>query len=184
MTLAQKLKNEPFTGTKEVPDPSQASRPEVEPEIYSFPGVGMSKNAPTIKQLKIACRHVAELRAAGMTENLAIRNLELISDCYAKFRILGNVNVDYADHYKLWSKAARGAKVAHPKWAYGRYLRVEHGTPRRQFARDVLEAFKNKQLSKKWMDIFCDKKWRVAVITHEEDKNLLEVQKRGGPQQK
>jgi len=44
----------------------------------------MSKNAITIEQLNTACRHVIELMDAGMTENLAIRNLELFANVYAK----------------------------------------------------------------------------------------------------
>ena len=50
----------------------------------------MSKNRPTIEQVKIACRHVDELMAAGVTENLAIRTLELFSDVYAKCHNGGN----------------------------------------------------------------------------------------------
>lgn len=132
----------------------------------------MSKNAPTIKQIKIACRHVVELMNAGMTENLAIRHLELFSNGYAKYRLVGNANPDHVDQFILWSKTARKAKTAHPKRPVGQYLRVEHGTPRRQFARYVLNAFKKRKLTKQWLDKLCDKKWKIAVITHEEDKRL------------
>jgi hypothetical protein len=44
----------------------------------------VSKNIPTIEHLSIACRHVQELMAAGVTENFAIRTLELFTDVYAK----------------------------------------------------------------------------------------------------
>jgi len=135
----------------------------------------MSKNVPTIKQLRIASRHVIELMQAGMTENLAIRNLELYANGYAKYRIVGNANPDHVNQYKMWSKAARAALAAYPKRQVGGYLRVEHGTPRRQFARWVLKAFKERKLTKEWMDKICDKKWKVAVITHEEDKRLSKL---------
>jgi UDP-N-acetylmuramate-alanine ligase len=65
---------------------------------------------------------------------------------HAKYRIVGNTNVDHADQYTYWSKAARKAKTTKHKQAYGQYLRVEHGTPRRQFARDVLKPSKSKTI--------------------------------------
>jgi hypothetical protein len=132
----------------------------------------MSKNAITIEQLKILCRHVKELRDAGMTENLAIRLLELSANVYAKFRRVGRASPDHADEYKLWSKAALKAKRANPRMPYGAYLRVEHGTPRRQFARLVLEGFDHGNLTEAWLNKLCDKRWKVAVITHEEDRRL------------
>jgi hypothetical protein len=57
---------------------------------------------------------------------------------------------------------------------YGQYLRVEHGTPRRHFARLVLDAFKKRKLTRTWMNRHCDKRWKAAVITHAEDKRLSE----------
>jgi hypothetical protein len=131
----------------------------------------MSKNAPTMEQLKIACRHVLELIDAGMTENLAIRSLEIYANVYAKYRVLGAATPDHADQYELWSKAARKAKAANPNRPYGQYLRVEHGT-RRHFARLVLNAFKKRKLAEAWMNRHCDKRWKVAVITHAEDERL------------
>ncbi len=134
----------------------------------------MSKNAPTIEQLNIACRHVLELTDAGMTENLAIRSLEIYANVYAKYRVLGAASPDHAEEYEHWSKAARKAKAANPDRPYGQYLRVEHGTPRRHFARLVLDVFKKQKLTKTWMNRHCDKRWKVAVITHAEDKRLSE----------
>ena len=134
----------------------------------------MSKNAPTIEQLNIACRHVHELMDAGMTENLAIRSVEIYANVYAKYRVLGAASPDHADEYEHWSKAARKAKAANPNRPYGQYLRVEHGTPRRHFARLVLDAFKTQKLTKAWMNRHCDEPWKVAVITHAEDKRLSE----------
>jgi len=135
----------------------------------------MSKNAVTLKQIEIACQHVEELLASGVTENLAIRTLELFTNSYAKFRILKSVSPDHASQYKLWSRAARAAKAAHPKKALGKYLRVEHGTPRRQFARLVLTRFRQGKLTERWMNTLCNKRWEVAVITLEEDARLSRV---------
>ena len=132
----------------------------------------MSKNAPTVDQIKIACRHVTELLTAGVTANTAIRTLERMADVYCKFRVKGYVSPHHADEYELWSKAAREAKAANPKKQYGQYLRVEHGTPKRAFAHELLAAFNAGILTKEWIDEFCDRKWKVAVITHEEDKRL------------
>ncbi|MBI3020103.1 MAG: hypothetical protein HYY60_02155 [Parcubacteria group bacterium] len=112
----------------------------------------MSKNTLTVGQLKILCRHVNELFDAGFTENIAIRLLELGANIYAKDLLMGTTNPDHADQFERWSKAALKEKKAHPKWKYGRYLRVEHGTPRRQFARLVLKAFERRKLTKSWMD--------------------------------
>lgn len=132
----------------------------------------MSKNMLTIKQLKILCRHVNELLGAYFTENLAVRLLELGANNYAKYKLLGTTAPDHADQFEMWSKAARKAKKTHPKWKYSRYLRVEHGTPRRQFARLVLNAFRHGKLTQSWMNNLCGTKWKVAVITHEEDARL------------
>lgn len=113
-----------------------------------------------------------ELLHAGFTENIAIRLLEIGANIYAKNLIMGTTNPDHADQFSLWSKAARKAKKENPKLKYGQYLRIEHGTPRRGFARLVLEAFRHRKLTKPWMDKHCTGKWRVAVITHVEDARL------------
>lgn len=140
-----------------------------------LPGLAMSKNAVTLEQVEIACRHVEELLASGVTENLAIRTLELFTNSYAKFRAMKSVNPDHVSQYKLWSRAARAAKAAHPNKAPGKYLRVEHGTPRRQFAKLVLNRFRQRKLTERWMNALCDKRWEVAVITLEEDARLSRV---------
>ena len=132
----------------------------------------MSKNTITIKQLKILCRHVKELRNAGFTENIAIRLLELGADIYAKDRLMGTTNPNHADQFERWSKAALKAKKVNPELKYGSYLRIEHGSPRRGFARLVIDAFRHRTVTKPWMDKLCDRKWKVAVITLDEDKRL------------
>lgn len=138
-------------------------------------GNEVSKNAVTLEQIEVACRHVLELMEAGMTENFAIRNLELFANMYAKFRLIGNTSPDRADQFDLWSKAALDARNENRGHAFGQYLRVEHGTPRRQFARLILEAWETGELDQAWLDELCDTRWKVAVITHEEDKRLNTV---------
>jgi hypothetical protein len=107
----------------------------------------MSKNALTIEQMSLACKHVFELIDAGMSENLAIRSLEIYAKVYAKCRVLGEATPDHADQYDHWSKAVRKAK-AEPDRPYGQYLRVEHGTPRRHCARLVLDVLQKAEVNK------------------------------------
>lgn len=132
----------------------------------------ISKNQPTIKQLQVACRHVDELMAVNVTENHAIRTLELFTDVYAKLLNGGSATPHHVDQVKLWSIAARKWRRLHPKTKPGRYLRVEHGTPRRGFARKVLEIYRRGTLSRKTMDKLVRKYWKLAVITSNEDKRL------------
>jgi transposase InsO family protein len=69
-----------------------------------------SKNKLTTDHLKIACRHVRELRAAGVTENLAIRSLEQFADFYAKMHGGGSATPHHVRQVprQQWSVAARG----------------------------------------------------------------------------
>jgi hypothetical protein len=80
------------------------------------------RNAPSIEQLKMLCRHVVESMESGMSENWAIRLLEQVANMYAKYRVFGYVAVDSADQYTQWSKAALAA---------GRHLRVLSGVRQR-----------------------------------------------------
>jgi hypothetical protein len=119
-----------------------------------------------------------ELKKSKMSDNFAIRHLEFLANNYAKHNALGRLSPDHADEYKLWSKAALKAKRANPNRKYGEYLRVEHGTPRRRFAKMVYDTFQEGALNQKWMDKHCRALWRVAVITHEEDRRLNKLKKR------
>jgi hypothetical protein len=49
---------------------------------------------------------------------------------------------------------------------------VEHGTPRRSFARKVLDLYQNNKLSVTAMDRLLERQYGVAVITIEEDRLL------------
>lgn len=134
----------------------------------------MSKNKPTIRQLQLACRHINEQIAAGMSLNHAIRLLELIADVYAMTHEDGKANVWHPKRVPSdrWSIAARREHRAKPNVPTGTYLRVEHGTPRRQFAGFVRELHKRRRLNAPNMARLIKRYWKMAVITHEEDRRL------------
>jgi hypothetical protein len=93
----------------------------------------MSKNALTVDHLRLACRHVEEMIAADVTENFAIRTLELFADVYAK-RHMGGKGQNSPHHVAqvgLWSVAALELREAKPLARPIEHFRVEHGTPRR-----------------------------------------------------
>jgi hypothetical protein len=135
----------------------------------------MSKNAITIDQLKLACRHVDEMKAAGVTENLAIRTLELFADVYAKLHVVGNTSPHHVNQVKLWSIKARGLRNAIPDAKPKDYFRVEHGTPRRGFARKLLGLYQKKELTEATMLELVERDYRLAVITLEEDQHLNRI---------
>lgn len=134
-----------------------------------------SKNEVAINHLKLACRHVKEMMNEGITENHAIRILELLTDVYAKLYMGGNASPHHVSQVKLWSKAAKEIKKLHSKAKPQNYFRVEHGTPRREFSRMVLRFYMEKKLNKKTMDHLSKKYWKLAVITLEEDKKLNKI---------
>jgi hypothetical protein len=133
-----------------------------------------SKNQPTIDHLKLACRHIDEMMEAGITENIAIRTLELLSDVYAKLHQGGAATPHHADQVKLWSVAARKMRTANKKAnaKAGTYLRVEHGTPRRVFARKIMVLHHASKLNTRTMNNLVRRYWKLAVITLEEDARL------------
>jgi len=134
-----------------------------------------SKNAITINQLKLACRHVEEMIAAGVTENLAIRTLELFADVYAKFRVVGNTSPHHVSHVKLWSIKAKKVREGMPDAKPKHYFRVEHGTPRRAFARNVMALYHRGELDEATMSDTVQRDYRLAVITVQEDEKLNKV---------
>ena len=137
-------------------------------------GKAMSINALTIQQLSILCRHVEELLAAGVSFNLAIRTLEIAVDAAAKNMILGNTSPHSARQVpqNQWSVAAKNAYAADPTRPAREYLRVEHGTPRRAFAKLVLESARAGTFNGETFETLVRKRWKVAVITLEEDGRL------------
>lgn len=138
----------------------------------------VSKNNTTIPQLKLACRHIKEMMALDMTENHAIRLLELIADVYAKVACGGRAKVWYVDDVPRiqWSLAALRWRKAHPRKRAGTNLRVEHGTPRRIFAKKVFDLCNARRLTTSTMNRLVKKCWRIAVVTHEEDRRISRKQ--------
>lgn len=132
----------------------------------------MSKNAITIDQLNLACRHFEEMIAAGVTENLAIRTLEIFADVYAKLHVVGNASPNHVDQFKLWSIKARTLRNAMPDAKPKDYFVVEHGTPRRSFAREVLGLYQKNKLNTKRMVKLVERYYKCAVITLEENQHL------------
>jgi hypothetical protein len=134
-----------------------------------------SKNSITIDHLSLACRHFHELCDAGMTVNMSIRTLELFADVYAKVHSGGSANPHHVSQVALWSIEAKRIRDrifdAQPRL----YFRVEHGTPRREFALRVLRLHDSGKLTKRTMATLVKKSWRLAVITIEEDSSLNKV---------
>lgn len=131
-----------------------------------------SKNDITLEQLALACRHVREMMAVGVTENLAIRTLELFADVYAKLLTGGSATPHHVDQVPRWSLAALATRAADPgAKAQGRLI-VEHGTPKRQFARLVLDLYDRDLLDEGNMRRLVEARWKLAVITVEEDRRL------------
>lgn len=132
----------------------------------------MSKNRITIEQLALACKHVDEMMSLGVSENLAIRTLEIFADVYANMAHGGSAVPHAADRVQLWSIEAKKLKDQHPNDPRGLHVRVEHGTPRRSFARDVLSLYKSDNLTDQAMLSLATMSWKLAVITLEEDVRL------------
>ena len=135
----------------------------------------MSKNAITVQQVQLACQHVQEMMEAGVTENLAIRTLELFVDVYAKLLTGGSATPHHVDQVDLWSLEALEIRKKNPDVKPKDYFRVEHGTPRRQFARLVLKSHDNNRLNKQELDGLVSRYWKLAVISLEEDKRLNKI---------
>jgi hypothetical protein len=134
-----------------------------------------SKNAITIDHLSLACHHVEEMMAAGITENMAIRTLELFIDVYANLHMGGSATPHHVDQVELWSIKARKLRDALPDAKPRDYFRVEHGTPQRGFARKVLELYRKGKLAARTMDKLVERDYKLAVITLDEDKILNKI---------
>lgn len=139
--------------------------------VSSLANRPVSKNAITIDQLKLACRHVEEMIAAGVTENLAIRTLELFVDVYAKILMGGSATPHHVDQVTLWSLKAKRLREAIPDAIPRDFFRVEHGTPRRCLARKVLVLFDKNKLNATTMARLVKHEFNLAVITLAEDDN-------------
>ena len=140
-------------------------------------GGAVSKNAISIEQLKLACRHVEEMRAVGISENLAIRTLEMFADLYAKLHSGGKASPNHVRQVidSMWSKNARALRKAIPDAKPHTHFRVEHGTPRREFARAVMALYKKDKLTARSMNGLVRKHWRLAVLTVNECRELDKI---------
>ena len=135
----------------------------------------MSINAITIDQLNLACRHVEEMMAAGVTENMAIRTLEMFANGYANLLMGGNASPHHVTQVDLWSVKAKKLRMKMPDGKPKDLFRVEHGTPRRAFARKVITLYKKGKLNETSMQKVVKRYWRLAVVTLEEDQCLNRV---------
>ena len=134
-----------------------------------------SKNNVQIKHLRLACRHVEEMTKENITKNHAIRILELFTDVYAKLYMGGSATPHHISQVKLWSKEARKLQNRYPKAKPQNHFRVEHGTPRREFASMVLNLYKENKLNEKTINALVNRYWKLAVITLQEDKRLNRI---------
>lgn len=130
----------------------------------------MSVNAITVTQISVACRHFQELRDAGVTENLGIRILEHLVDVYAKLLTGGSATPHHVRQVASaqWSIAALALRSQDPNAP----LRVEHGTPKRALARLVFQLWELEHLTQTKLDSLIQHRWKLAVITLEEDRRL------------
>jgi hypothetical protein len=135
----------------------------------------MSINAVTISQLVMVCAHFKEMREGGITENLAIRLLELLADCYAKYLVVGSVTPNHIKQVKLRSISAQSFIENNPDTKPKGTLVVEHGTPRRAFARMVYNLYLSQELNESRMNDLVHRYWRLAVITVDEDARLNKI---------
>lgn len=135
----------------------------------------MSKNAITVQQVRLACQHFQEMIEVGISENYAIRTLEHFIDVYAKLLTGGSATPHHAKQVNLWSLEALKILKQNPDAKPKDCFRVEHGTPRRQFARLVLKSYSNEQFNKENLDDLVNRYWKLAVISLEEDKRLNKI---------
>ncbi len=137
----------------------------------------MSRNRITVEQVATACRHVRELMAIGVTENLAIRTLELFVDVYAKLLHGGSATPHHVTQVprQQWSVGALALMAANPELRPKETLRVEHGTPRRALARMVMRLDSDDALNDSSLNDLLRRAWKLAVITADEDTALNRI---------
>ena len=112
---------------------------------------------------------------AGVTENMAIRTLELFANVYAKLLMGGSASPHHVKQVELWSVKAKRLRKKMPDGKPKDLFRVEHGTPRRAFARKAFTLYQKGKLSEKSMQKLVHRYWKLAVITLEEDQCLNRV---------
>lgn len=112
-----------------------------------------------------------------MTLNTAIRILELMTDVYAKVLTGGSANPHHVSQVPedQWSVTALAVRQTTSTSKAGDLFRVEHGTPRRVFAKMALDLFDRGQLTENSMQTLTKRFWKLAVITIEEDQRLNRI---------
>ena len=135
----------------------------------------MSVNTISIDHIMLACRHMSEMQKSGLTENMSVRTLELFTDLYAKMLKGGTATPHHVTQVSLWSVEALKIWDENPHLKPRNHLRVEHGTPRRHFARMVMKLYTDKQLNKTSLDQLVMRYWKLAVISLEEDRRLNKI---------
>ena len=135
----------------------------------------ISKNNISIEHLQIACRQAEELTSVGISENFAIRTVELFIDVYAKLHNGGSATPHHVNQVDLWSLAALKIKSPETVANARNYFRVEHGTPQRAFARETLKLYHANNLSANTLNDLVISYWKLAVITISEDIKLNEL---------
>jgi hypothetical protein len=133
------------------------------------------RNDVSLNQIQIACRHYQEMRAANVTENLAIRTLELFVDVYAKVHSGGTPAPHHVSQVRQWSTKARELKKRKPHAKPKDHFRVEHGTPKRELARLVFDLHQEKKLNSQNLNKLIKRYWKLAVITLDEDRRLNNI---------
>ena len=76
---------------------------------------------------------------------------------------------------QLWSVEALKIREEYPNAKPRNHFRVEHGTPRRHFARLVLELYEQQELTQERLNALVGRYWKLAVISLEEDKRLNKI---------
>jgi hypothetical protein len=94
------------------------------------------KNSNTIPPLALACKHVKELMAAGVTENLSIGTLALFCDVYAKFAVGGPAVQHSAFHVPLTSWSNKVLQMLAEKWRLA-VVTVEEDARLRKYLRST-----------------------------------------------
>jgi hypothetical protein len=115
------------------------------------------------------------MMSAGVTENMTIRTLELFADVYAKLLMGASATPHHVDQVELWSVKAKSLRKKMPNGKPKDIFRVEHGTPRREFARKAFALYQKGRLNEKCMRRLVNRYWKLAVITLEEDQCLNRI---------
>ena len=113
------------------------------------------------------------MMAAGVTENLAIRTLELFVDVYANLHTGGSAP-HHVDQVPLWSVKAKNCAMRFrmPNRVTTFAWNTAH---RKQFCTQILDLYRKDKLGARTMDKLAEKDYKLAVITLDEDTRLNKI---------